>query len=43
MNFKASNEKGMLAGTLGYKRFTELFIRISLALGGKTYSIFLPA
>jgi len=46
MNFKTSNEKEMLAGTQGYKRFTDLFIESSQALNFheacKDFLSFLP-
>jgi len=46
MNFKTSNEKEMLAGTQGYKRFTDLFIESSQALdfnvACKDFLSFLP-
>ena len=46
MNFKTSNEKGILAGTKGYDRFTDLFIESSQALdfheACKDFLSFLP-
>jgi len=46
MNFKASNEKGILAGTQGYDIFTDLFIESSQALdfheACKDFLSFLP-
>jgi len=46
MNFKTYNEKGIIAGTKGYDRFTDLFIESSQALdfheACKDFLSFLP-